>query len=256
MDVPEYNREAWDRQVEDGNQWTVPVGPEVIEAARQGQWEVLLTDQKYVPRAWFPQMAGADVLCLASGGGQQAPTFAAAGANVTVLDNSPKQLAQDRFVAERESLDLETVQGDMRDLSAFDDESFDLVFHPVSNLFVPEVRPVWKEAFRVLCRGGSLLAGFLNPVVYIFDLELADDTGEVRVRYSLPYSDGTSRSEEELGRQMERSEPLEFSHTLEEQIGGQIEEGFLISGFYEDRHRDDPIAAFMPTFVATRAIKP
>jgi ubiquinone/menaquinone biosynthesis C-methylase UbiE len=256
MDVPEYNRDAWDRQVEDGNQWTVPVGPEVIEVARQGQWEVFLTDQKYVPRAWFPEMAGADVLCLASGGGQQAPIFAAAGANVTVLDNSPKQLAQDRFVAERESLDLKTVQGDMRDLSAFADENFDLVFHPVSNLFVPEVRPVWKEAFRVLRRGGSLLAGFLNPVVYIFDLELADDTGEIRVRYSLPYSDATSRTEEELGQQMESREPLEFSHTLEEQIGGQIEAGFLISGFYEDRHRDDPIAAFMPTFVATRAIKP
>ena len=256
MDVPEYNREAWDRQVEDGNQWTVPVGPEVIEAARQGQWEVLLTDQKYVPRAWFPEMAGADVLCLASGGGQQAPTFAAAGANVTVLDNSPKQLAQDRLVAERESLDIKTVQGDMRDLSAFADESFDLVFHPVSNLFVPEVGPVWNEAIRVLRRGGSLLAGFLNPVVYIFDLELADDTGEVRVTYSLPYSDATSRTEEELGRQMERREPLEFSHTLEEQIGGQIEAGFLISGLYEDRHRDDPIAAFMPTFIATRAIKP
>ena len=256
MDVPEYNREAWDRQVEDGNQWTVPVGPEVIEAARQGQWEVLLTDQKYVPRAWFPEMAGADVLCLASGGGQQAPTFAAAGANVTVLDNSPKQLAQDRLVAERESLDIKTVQGDMRDLSAFADESFDLVFHPVSNLFVPEVGPVWNEAIRVLRRGGSLLAGFLNPVVYIFDLELADDTGEVRVMYSLPYSDATSRTEEELGRQMERREPLEFSHTLEEQIGGQIEAGFLISGLYEDRHRDDPIAAFMPTFIATRAIKP
>ena len=256
MDVPEYNREAWDRQVENGNQWTVPVGAEVIEAARRGQWTVLLTDTRPVPRVWFPEMAGADVLCLASGGGQQAPTFAAAGANVTVLDNSPKQLAQDRFVAERESLDLKTVKGDMRDLSAFADESFDLVFHPVSNLFVPEVRPVWSEAFRVLRKGGALLAGFLNPVVYIFDLELADDTGEIRVRYSLPYSDASSRTEEQLGRQMERREPLEFSHTLEEQIGGQIEAGFLISGFYEDRHRDDPIAAFMPTFVATRAIKP
>jgi ubiquinone/menaquinone biosynthesis C-methylase UbiE len=256
MDVQGYNREAWDRQVEDGNQWTVPFGPEVIEAARQGQWEVLLTDQKYVPRAWFPEMVGADVLCLASGGGQQAPTFAAAGANVTVLDNSPKQLAQDRLVAERESLYIKTVQGDMRDLGTFADESFDLVFHPVSNLFVPEVRPVWNEAFRVLRKGGALLAGFLNPVVYVFDLELADDTGEVRVRYSLPYSDATSRTEEELGRQMERREPLEFSHTLEEQIGGQIEAGFVISGFYEDRHRDDPIAAHMPTFVATRAIKP
>ena len=256
MDVPGYNREAWDRQVESGNQWTVPVGSEVIEAARCGEWEVLLTDQKYVPREWFPEMAGADVLCLASGGGQQAPTFAAAGANVTVLDNSPRQLAQDRFVAEREALDLKTVQGDMRDLSAFADGSFDLVFHPVSNLFVPDVRPVWKEAFRVLRSGGALLAGFLNPVVYIFDLELADDTGEIRVSYSLPYSDATSRTEEELERQMDRREPLEFSHTLEEQIGGQTEAGFLISGFYEDRHRDDPIAAFMPTFVATRAIKP
>jgi ubiquinone/menaquinone biosynthesis C-methylase UbiE len=256
MDVPGYNREAWDRQVESGNPWTVPVGPEVIRAARRGEWEVLLTETKPVPRAWFPEMAGADVLCLASGGGQQAPVFAAAGARVTVLDNSPGQLAQDRFVAEREALDLETLQGDMRDLSAFADESFDLVFHPVSNLFVPEVGPVWKEAFRVLRSGGALLAGFLNPVVYVFDLELADDTGEVRVRYSLPYADATSKSVEDLQQQMERGEPLEFSHTLEEQIGGQVEAGFLISGLYEDRHRDDPIAAYMPTYVATRAIKP
>jgi ubiquinone/menaquinone biosynthesis C-methylase UbiE len=256
MDVPEYNREAWDRQVEDGNPWTVPVGPEVIEAARQGRWEVLLTETKPVPRAWFPEMAGANVLCLASGGGQQAPTFAAAGASVTVLDNSSRQLAQDRFVAERESLDLETIQGDMRDLSVFADRSFDLVFHPVSNLFVPEVRPVWNEAFRVLRKGGALLAGFLNPVVYVFDLDLADDTGEVRVRYKLPYADAKSKSEEEVRRQIERAEPLEFSHTLEEQIGGQTEAGFLISGFYEDRHRDDPIAAYMPTYAATRAIKP
>jgi SAM-dependent methyltransferase len=254
MDVRGYNREAWDRQVEDGNQWTVPVGPEVIEAARRGRWEVLLTDTKPVPREWFPEMAGADILCLASGGGQQAPTFAAAGANVTVLDNSPKQLAQDAFVAERESLEIKTVQGDMRDLSAFADEAFDLVFHPVSNLFVPEVGPVWNEAYRVLREGGALLAGFLNPAVYVFDL--ADSTGEVRVRYELPYADATSKDEQELGLQMERGEPLEFSHTLEEQIGGQIRAGFLISGFYEDRYRDDPIAAYMPTFVATRAIKP
>src|SRR5215213_11599560 len=257
MDVRGYNREAWDRQVESGNQWTVPFGPDVIEAARRGQGTVLLTDTKPVPRDWFPEMAGADVLfCLASGGGQQAPTFAAAGANVAVLDNSPKQLAQDRLVAERESLDLKTGQGDMRDLSAFADGSFDLVFHPVSNLFVPEVRPVWTEAFRVLRSGGSLLAGFLNPVVYIFDLDLADSTGEVRGKYALPYADATSLSEEEMKQKIERGEPLEFSHTLEDQIGGQIEAGFVISGFYEDHHRDDPIAAYMPTFVATRAIKP
>jgi SAM-dependent methyltransferase len=256
VDIGGYNQEAWDRQVEDGNEWTVPVGPEVIEAARRGEWEVLLTNTKPVPRAWFPEMRGAEVLCLASGGGQQGPIFAAAGASVIVLDNSPRQLAQDRLVAERESLDLGTVQGDMRDLSIFADESFDLVFHPVSNLFVPEVRPVWREAFRVLRRGGILLAGFLNPANFIFDLDLADTTGELRVRYELPFAAATSLSEEDLKRWVERGDPLEFSHTLEDQIGGQTEAGFLISGFYEDYHLDDPIAAHMPTLIATRAIKP
>lgn len=255
MGVRDYNREAWDREVERGNEWTVPVDPDVIEAARQGRWEILLTETKPVPKDWFPDLQGADVLCLASGGGQQAPVLAAAGANVTVLDNSPGQLAQDRLVAEREGLDLRTVEGDMADLSLFADESFHLVFHPVSNLFAPEVRPVWVEAFRVLRRGGYLLAGFLNPAVYIFDLELVDSSGELRVRYALPYADATSKSEEDVARQIERGEPLEFSHTLEDQIGGQIEAGFAIVGFYEDRHRDDPIAARMPTYIATRAIK-
>jgi ubiquinone/menaquinone biosynthesis C-methylase UbiE len=255
MGVRDYNREAWDREVERGNEWTVPVGPDVIEAARHGRWEIVLTETRPVPRDWFPDLEGADVLCLASGGGQQAPVLAAAGANVTVLDNSPSQLAQDRLVAERHSLTIETVEGDMADLSVFADESFDLVFHPVSNLFAPEVRPVWAEAFRVLRRGGSLLAGFLNPAVYIFDLDLLDSSGELRVRYALPYADATSKSEEEVARQIERGEPLEFSHTLEDQIGGQIEAGFVIGGFYEDRHRDDPIAAHMPTYIATRAIK-
>ena len=255
MGVRDYNREAWDREVERGNEWTVPVGPDVIEAARQGRWEIVLTETRPVPRDWFPDLEGADVLCLASGGGQQAPVLAAAGANVTVLDNSPRQLAQDRLVAERDSLTIETVEGDMADLSVFADESFDLVFHPVSNLFAPEVRPVWAEAFRVLRRRGSLLAGFLNPAVYIFDLDLVDSSGELRVRYALPYADATSKSEEEVARQIERGEPLEFSHTLEDQIGGQIEAGFVIAGLYEDRHRDDPIAAHMPTYIATRAIK-
>src|ERR671912_1039195 len=122
MDVRGYNREAWDRQVESGNEWTVPVGPEVIEAARRGEWAVLLTEQKPVPREWFPaEMRGLRILCLASGGGQQGPTFAAAGAHVAVLDNSPAQLAQDRLVGERENLTLDLQLGEMTDLSRFQD---------------------------------------------------------------------------------------------------------------------------------------
>ena len=97
--VAAHNRSAWDREVDSGNEWTVPVGPEVIAAARAGTWSVVLIGYDPVPRDWFPAtLAGADVLCLASGGGQQGPVLAAAGAQVTVLDNSSRQLAQDRLV--------------------------------------------------------------------------------------------------------------------------------------------------------------
>ncbi len=257
MDIRGYNRIAWDKQVEQGNQWTIPVGDDVIAAARQGEWKILLTPTKPVPRAWFPDLRELDVLCLASGGGQQGPTLAAAGARVTVLDNSPGQLAQDRLVAERHALSVVTVQGDMADLSAFSDRSFDLIVHPVSNTFVPDVRPVWKEAFRVLREGGGLLAGFTNPAVYLFDYDLADRTGILQVKYALPYSDLTSLSLEERQRYIESEAPLEFSHTLEDQIGGQLDAGFLLVDLFEDYgDEEDPPYRYMPAFIATRALRP
>ncbi|HEX8921559.1 MAG TPA: class I SAM-dependent methyltransferase [Pyrinomonadaceae bacterium] len=254
MDIRDYNRTAWDNEVERGNEWTQAVAPEVIAAARQGTWEVLLTETRPVPREWFPDLNALDVLCLASGGGQQAPILAAAGARVTVFDNSPKQLEQDRKVAERDSLNLSTVEGDMTDLSSFSDESFDLIFHPCSNLFIPDVRPVWKEAYRVLRRGGVLLAGFLNPVIYLFDDRIVE-RAELQVRHALPYSDLDSLPEDERRQLIEKGEPLEFGHTLADQIGGQTDAGFLIKGFYEDRHRTLAIAKYTPTYIATRAVK-
>jgi SAM-dependent methyltransferase len=259
MDVVAYNREAWDRQVAEGNEWTVPVSPEVIAAARRGEWSVVLTAVKPVPRAWFPEpMAGADILCLASGGGQQGPVLAAAGANVTVLDNSPAQLARDRLVADREGLAIRTVQGDMRDLSAFGDGSFDFVFHPVSNLFCPEVRPVWREAYRVLRPGGALVAGFMNPASFIFDWDEKDAHGTLSVRYALPYADVTSKTPEALAAQLEKGWPLEYGHTLTDQIGGQLDAGFVLVGFYEDHHPEswnEPLSKLMPMYGVTRAVK-
>jgi SAM-dependent methyltransferase len=255
MDVRAHNRTAWNREVDHQNPWTVPASPEMIAAARRGDWWVLLTGTKPVPRARFPDLVGCTVLCLASGGGQQGPMLAAAGAQVTVFDNSPRQLAQDRLVADRDGLTLTTVEGDMADLSVFPDASFELVFHPVSNLFVPDVRPVWAEVFRVLRRGGLLLAGFLNPVEYVFDRALADQ-GVFQVRFRLPYSDLTSLAEEERAQTYGADAPMEFSHTLDDQIGGQLAVGLHLTGFYEDYRQDAPIAAYMPSYIATRAIKP
>lgn len=258
-DIREHNRAAWDKQVEYGNPWTVPVSEVEIAEAKAGRWKILLTPTKPVPREWFPDLARLDVLCLASGGGQQGPLLAAAGARVTVLDNSPRQLAQDRLVAERESLMISTVEGDMADLHMFPEEGFDLVVHPVSNSFVPDVRPVWAEAYRVLRRGaGVLLAGFANPVRYLFDYELVERTGILQAKHPLPYSDIVSLSEEERQRYAEAGEPFEFSHTLEDQIGGQLEAGFVLTGFYEDGYgaeTDDILSRYMASFVATRAVK-
>jgi SAM-dependent methyltransferase len=216
----------------------------------------VLTPRKVVPRSWFPEsLQEVDVLCLAGSGGQQAPILAAAGATVTVLDNSPQQLAQDRLVAEREGLELKTVEGDMRDLGAFSKSSFDLIVHPVSNCFVDNIRPVWREAFRVLRRGGALLSGFVQPVAFAIDL-VAEKRGTLEIKHTIPYSDITSPSEEEHKLLRERDEPLCFGHTLEDQIGGQLEAGFLIAGYYDDLAAEgELLARYMATFGATRAMK-
>jgi SAM-dependent methyltransferase len=259
MDVREHNRSAWNEEVTRGNRWTVPVGPEEVAEARAGRWRIVLTPTKPVPREWFPELPGADLLCLASGGGQQGPILAAAGARVTVLDNSPRQLERDRDVATREGLAITTVEGDMARLGPFADESFDVIVHPVSNVFVPELAPVWREAFRVLRPGGVMLSGFTNPDIYLFDYELADRTGVLQVKYALPYSDLESLDETERARLIEENEPLEFSHTFEEQIGSQLAAGFVLTHLFEDswdEESDQPVARWMSGFLATRALKP
>ncbi len=250
----QYNRYAWDKAVEHGSEWTVPVTPAQIAAARQGTWQIVLTPTKAVPRAWFPTLIGAQVLCLAGAGGQQGPILTAVGAQVTVFDASPQQLAQDRYVAQRDGLTLTMIEGDMADLSLFAEATFDLIVHPCSNLFVPDVNPVWRECYRVLKPGGILLAGFCNPASYIFDQRLADD-GILQVRHPLPYSDLASLSAAERQQYIDDEQPMEFSHTLDDQIGGQLAAGFVLTGFYEDRWHGRALDAYMPTFLATRAVK-
>ena len=255
MDTRAYNREAWNREVEGGkNRWSQPVTSEVITKAKQGEFSVLLTENIPVPHKWFPPLQGADVLCLASGGGQQGPVLAAAGANVTVFDNSPRQLAQDQLVAERDALSLETVEGDAADLSMFADESFDLVFNPCSTVFMQDVRAVWKEAYRVLRHGGVLMTGSMNPVHYIFDLYKADE-GILEIKHAIPYSDLTSIPKEDLDELIEKGLPVEFGHSLTDLLGGQCDAGFVITDVYEDYMLDSPLHKYHPSYIATRALK-
>lgn len=256
--VRNHNRAAWDKCVADKNPWTIPVSPADIDRARRGDLQLLLTPSRPVPRDWYPPLADLPVLCLASGGGQQGPMLAAAGAKVTVLDNSPRQLAQDRLVAEREGLRIELIEGDAADMAMLADSSFGLIFHPCSNCFMPDIRPVWRECFRVLRPGGVLLAGFTNPVRYLFDADQID-AGRLEVRWPIPYSDVDAVANDEKRRAfLAQSEPYEFGHTLADQIAGQLDAGFLITGFFEDRYPEpigDPLSRFIDSFIATRAVK-
>jgi len=259
MDIHDLNKAAWDRAVGEGtNPYTRVISSEQISEARQGKWSLSLSGCKPVPKDWFPDFRGLKVLCLASGGGQQAPIFAALGAEVTLLDASPKQLGQDEYVARRDNLIIRLVEGDMADLSAFADGSFELIYNQPSTLFVPDVAPVWRECYRVLQVGGVLMTGFMNPDEFIFDNDALDNAGVFVVKHPLPYVEHETLSQEALEQRIRNKEMFHFSHTMEAQLGGLTRAGFMITGFYEDRRPEEdgnPIRHFMPSTFVARAQK-
>ena len=249
MNYQEENARTIDRWVAEGWAWGVPVTHEQYAAALRGEWDVLLTPTKPVPHAWFGGLKGKRVLGLASGGGQQIPIFAALGAEVTVLDYSEKQLESERLVAAREGYAVDVVRADMTKPLPFADGSFDLVFHPVSNCYVEQVKPIFKECFRVLRPGGVLLGGYDNGVNYLVN----DD--ETAIVNTLPFNPLKNPAQMQQLRDTDCG--VQFSHTMEEQLGGPLEAGFRLTDLYEDTNGSGRLHEMgIPCFIAVRAVKP
>lgn len=248
-DYPDINARVIDGWVEAGWRWGTPIDHDTYLRAQQGGWEVVLTPTKPVPRDWFPSMHGARVLGLACGGGQQMPVFAALGADCTVLDYSPRQLESERMVARREGYDIAIVRHDMTRPLPFGDDCFDLIFHPVANCYVEDVYPLWRECFRVLKPGGILLAGLDIGINYLFDED------SLTVTRKLPYN--PLKDEKLMREAMEKDEGVQFSHTIQEQVDGQLRAGFLLTSIFDDTNGEGPLEPFkVPAFLATRAVKP
>lgn len=249
MNYQDINAQTIDRWIDEGWEWGIPISHEAYVNALAGEWDMLLTPTKYVPHSWFGDLRGKKVLGLASGGGQQMPIFAALGADCTVLDYSPKQLGSERMVAQREGYEIEIIRADMTKPLPFADETFDLIFHPVSNCYVEEVKPIFKECARILKHGGVLLCGLDNGVNYLVN---EDETAIVN---TMPFN---PLKNEEQRKQLEEDDcGIQFSHTVEEQIGGQLEAGLMITHIYGDTNGVGRLHEMnIECYFATRAVKP
>ncbi len=296
MDYTKINAETIDRWIEEGWQWGQPIDTETYRKAQKGEWSVLLTPTKPVPLEWFGEsfMAGelrksaqsaestdfrksgeviaGDAVCeagkagetcestptqplrglkilgLAAGGAQQMPIFAALGAECTVMDYSPKQIESEIQFASQQGYSIDAICGDMTKPFPFADSSFDLIFHPVANCYVEEVQPIWNECYRVLKRGGRLLAGLDNGINFI----VGED--QRSIEFSLPFNPLKDKKLYELLQKDNCG--VQFSHTLEEQIRGQIQAGFCLKDLYEDTNGSGYLhEKRVPTFWATLGVK-
>ncbi len=247
MDYTDINADTIDRWVGNGWEWGVPITHEQYLAALKGEWSMLLTPLKPVPKEWYPDLKGKKVLGLASGGGQQMPVFAALGAECTVLDYSKKQIESELLVSEREGYKIDAVRADMTRRLPFEDASFDLIFHPVSNCYIEDVTHVWRECRRILKTGGRLMAGLDNGLNFLFDEE-----NEKEIKHRLPFNPLKDRDLMEV--LMKDDSGVQFSHSIEEQIGAQLKAGFRLLDLYEDLNASGFLHEHgVPTFWATLA---
>ncbi|MFA5470711.1 MAG: methyltransferase domain-containing protein [Acholeplasmataceae bacterium] len=243
------NEQTINRWVKEGWQWGIPIDHQTFENAKNGTWDVVLTPTVNVPKDWFLPFKNLKILGLASGGGQQMPIFSALGASCTVMDISDEQLNSEKVVSERENYHIDIIKADMTKTFPFEDESFDLIFHPVSNVYVKDVFHVFKECARVLKKGGLLLSGLDNGINFIVDEET-----ETKIIHKLPFDPTINEDQYEF--LMKTDSGMQFSHTLEDQIGGQLKAGFEILDIYEDTNGEGLLHELnIPSYFATKSRK-
>ena len=231
MDVTKANSEAWNKEVDDNNWWTQIVDEEKIINAKNGKPEIWVTPSSNVPLSWVLPLKGKKVLNACGGGGQQTPILSAFGSSVTVVDISSKQLEQDRIALNRYNLKAEIVEGSVLSLP-FEDESFDHIVNPCSLNFIEDLDKVYSEFHRVLRKGGSLIFGISNPILYIFD----DKKIEKKLKV--------------------KQDTVECAHTLASIISNLLSKGFVIDGFFSDSSGFEPLDSFVSdSYLAFKATK-
>lgn len=244
-EIARINLLNWEKDVRDGVPYTVPF---LNLSAQEYKNYAVGKSEKWPCKVWqdsaggilMQKSIGKKVLCLASGGGQQSAELSLLGAQVTVLDLCPGQLEADNRAAAHYGYSIQTVQGDMRDLSEFDDNSFDNVLQGVSLTFVPDVRKVYKEVYRVLRPGGYYAVDHCNPATYPICFDGPDNGWDgTAYRISEPYSGGPILRDSLGHENMKDGKPTgEHRHLLRDIFNGLIENGFTIRNVWDQTWQD------------------
>ena len=228
-----------DNLVEDHVDWAACASKEQLQDAREGKLKLQFFE-KEVPKEWLKDIKRKKVLCLAGGGGLQAPLLACAGAEVTVIDISNKMLDKDRKIAKDENLQIKIVKGNICNLSMFGDSYFDYIINPPSLMYIPKLDIVFRECYRVLNKGGVFIMMAPNPINYVCDYIDDENGGYYKAVHKMPF----------YSKDYDDSDWIEYGHTMEEYLGGLIDCGFLINGYLECQMDDITELQFM-----VRAIK-
>ncbi|MFH1686396.1 MAG: class I SAM-dependent methyltransferase [bacterium] len=231
-DIARHNKKYWDEATARNSEYTRPwleLDSKVLQDYAEGRIEVLPEPYTCVyPRQVLKAVVGKRVLCLASGGGQQSAVYGLLGAQVTSFDFNEHQLHADQEAAAHYGYDLSCVQGDMRDLGCFRDDSFDMVYHEISICFVPSVAEVYHEVARILSPGGSYRVGQINPATH--GVEETSWNGRA---YQVENACRPGR--------LDQADAREYRHLLSDQFNELIGAGFAIEGVFEDpRHFVNP----------------
>jgi SAM-dependent methyltransferase len=249
----DHNRRAWDRLATDGVPLARPAADEAFGDPRS--W---LGSAGTAARPWLPaRLDGLEVLCLAAGGGKHGPLYAAAGARVTVLDVSTAMLALDRAVARERRIDLEILEGSMDDLSMFAPGRFDLVIHPVSTCYLPDVSSIFREVARVTRSNGLYVSQHKSPVSLQAGV-VPNDRGRYELEH--PQQPGMPLPPLPPSRLREAG-THEYVHSLGSLFGGICRAGFAIEDVAEPDHALPSAAvgstahraAFLPPYIRVLA---
>ncbi|HBE70707.1 MAG TPA: class I SAM-dependent methyltransferase [Planctomycetaceae bacterium] len=228
-----HNQAAWDRMANNSHTLTRPVSDE----------EMRRPLKTIDPAGWLTGgIDGWNVLCLAAGGGRHGPLYTAAGGKVTVVDLSGAMLERDRYVAQQRGLDLRTIQTSMDQLDMLADGEFDLVIHPVSTCYLPNVAKVFTEVARVTRAGGLYISQHKQPIN--LQASLTTSAGQYSIQHA--YYDTTPVPRATEPSKLREPGTREFAHSWASLLGGICQSGFAIEDVTEPMHAksDAPIGSF------------